>query len=354
MPFERPTLAELITRTRADFRGRLSITGALLRRAMADALAVVWAGAVHMTHGHLEWLAQQLFADTAIREFLIRIAAIFGITPTPATFATGTVTVTGVGPHTIELDEILVRDDGVTYKVTAETLFAGSGSVPIQAVEAGSDGNLDEGETLSFESPVAGVDSDTTVEAPGIAGGLEEESTEALRTRLLLRLREPPQGGSDQDYEAWALAVAGVTRAWIYRHEDGLGTVTVRFVLDEEADIFPDGAKVTEVQAALEADRPTTAEATAAAPVELPVDYTISITPDTAAIRTAVEAELADLLYRVAEPGDGAGRGTILLSAIRTAIGVSEGVTDYTLTVPAADVVPAVGELPQPGAFTWA
>lgn len=358
MSFERPTLAALVTRIRADFRSRLSIEGALLRRAMADVLAVVWAGAVHLLHGHLEWLAAQLFADTSEREHMLREAAMYGITPTPATFAAGTVTATGTDTSVIPAETILERDDGVTYRVTQEaTIVAGTASVSVEAVEAGAAGNLDAGETLTFESPIAGVDSSATVAADadgdGIDGGIDEEGTEGTRNRLLLRLQEPPQGGAEQDYEAWALAVAGVTRAWVYPHEGGLGTVVVRFVMDEAADIFPDAAMVATVQGALDEERPITAEVTAAAPVQLAVDFSLTVTPNTSAVREAVEAELEDLLFREAEPGDGAGRGTILLSQIRTAIGVAEGVEDYTLTAPAADVEPAVGELAVMGAITW-
>ena len=169
---------------------------------------------------------------------------------------------------------------------------------------------------------------------------------------MLLRLREPPTGGSDQDYEAWALAVAGVTRAWIYRHESGLGTLSIRFVMDNETSIFPLAGDVTAVQTAIDAERPTTAEPTAIAPTDLATAFTIELTNDTAAIRTAVEAELDDLFYRDGEPGDGSGSGTILISAIRTAIGnTSDG--DYTLTVPAANVVPTLGQLATVGVITW-
>jgi uncharacterized phage protein gp47/JayE len=354
MPFDRPTLTALITRVRGDFRGRLGIAGALVRRAMADVLANVWAGAVHMLNGHLSWLALQLFADTAEREYLLRYAANYGITPIPATFASGTVGATGTDTSVIPVDTVLVRDDGVTYVVTVEaTITGGVASVSIEAVEAGADGNLDTGETLTFESPIAGVDSDTTVESPGIAGGVDEEDTEGTRARLLLRLREPPTGGSDQDYEGWALEVAGVTRAWVYPHESGLGTVTVRFVRDDEDPIFPDAGEVTAVQDYLDSQRPVTAEVTAAAPTQLDVDFTIELTPDTSTVRDAVEAELVDLLFRVAEPGDVDGRGTVKLSQIQVAIGVATGVEDFIVTVPAADVVPDIGELAVLGTITW-
>jgi len=357
VPFVRPTLAELATRTVADFRGRLGTVGALLRRAVADIAGIVWAGAVHEVHGHLEWLSLQLFASSAERQYLLIIADMYGIRPTPATFATGPVICTGDDGEIVPEDTILVRSDGFTYRVTADSdpIAGGTVTVIVEAVLAGSDGNLDEGESLVFESPIPNIDSTATVGDDGIVGGFEEEDTEGTRDRLLLRLREPPEGGADQDYEAWAIAVAGVTRAWVYPNENGLGTVVVRFVMDEEDDIFPNPTAVAAVQAALDEERPITAEVTALAPTPLEVDFTIAVVPNTVAVQDAVEAELADLLLRLAEPGDGeTDRGTILLSKIQTAIGVAQGIEDFTLTVPAADVVPALGELAVMGTITWA
>lgn len=354
MPFQRPTLAALLERVRADFRGRLSIVGPLVRRAMADALAAVWASGLHMLHGHLESVSKQLFADTSEDEFLLRQANMYGITPTPATFAAGNVTATGINGSIIPEDTILVLEEGVTYRVTGdETIAGGVATLAVEAVLAGSTHNVDAAVALSFESPIAGVDAEAVTATGGLTGGFEEESIDEVRDRLILRLREPPQGGADQDYEAWTLAVAGVTRAWVFPHEDGLGTVVVRFVLDGEVDIFPDAPTVAAVQASLDEQRPITAEVTAEAPTPLEVDFTIELTPDTTDVRNAVIAELTDLLFREAEPGDGAGRGTIKLSKILTAIGVAEGVEDFTLPAPAADVVPAVGELAIFGTPTW-
>lgn len=354
MPLTRPTLAELITRVRGDLRGRLEISGPILRRAMVDVLAPVWAGAVHTLYGVLEFLARQLFADTSERDQLLRQAALYGITPTPAEFATGDVTATGTDGSPILAGAILRFDAVTSYRVTTgQVIASGTATLPVVAVLAGAAGNLPEDTALTFESPIAGVNSTATVAAGGITGGEDEEGTEEVRDRYLLRLREPPEGGADQDYEGWALAVPGVTRAWVFPVELGLGTVVVRFVRDGDVSIFPDAGEVAAVQAALESERPITAVVTAVAPTDLAVAFTIHLVPDTADTRVAVEAELVDLLSRVAEPGDGAGRGTVLLSQIRTAIGIAEGVTDYTLTVPAADVVPAVGQLATTGTITW-
>ncbi len=354
MPFARPTLAELVERVRGDIRGHLGIAGALLRRPMADILATVWAGAVHMLHGHIEWLSDQLFPDTAEDPYIFKYAEMYGVTPAAASFAAGQVTATGTNGSVIPTGTILVRDDDATYEVTADaTIASGTATVSVQAVDAGEAGNLAEAETLTFESPIAGVNASVTVATGGITGGVDEEDAEGVRDRLLLRLREPPEGGAERDYLAWALAVAGCTRAWVYPNENGLGTVVVRFVRDGESPIFPDAGEVAAMQAALDAERPITAEVTAAAPTALTVNFTIEVTPNTAAVQDAVEAELADLLAREAEPGDGAGRGTIKLSHILVAVGVAEGVEDFDVTVPAADVVPAVGQLPIMGVVTW-
>ena len=327
MPFTRPTLGALVVRLRSDFRGRLGFVNPLLRRAMTDVVAAVWAGATHGLHGHLVWVTEQLFVTSAVMEFLRKKhGPLYDMSPSPATYAAGEGTATGTNGEEIPEDTILVRSsDGATYRVTAlATIASGEATLAIESELAGEAYNLDEGETLNFQTPIAGVDSEVTVDAGGIQGGHDEEGEEEFRDRILLRKRRPPTGGSDQDYIGWALSV----------------------------EIFPDPADVTAVQAKLDEERPTTAEVTAEAPDELAIPFTIEINPDTAANRAAVTAELQDLFDRVGEPGDGAGRGTILIAEIRTAIGVA--VADYTLTTPAADVVPAVGERPVVGVITWA
>jgi len=357
VPWERPSLATLVERVRSDFRSRLSIASLPLRRAMADIMSAVWAGAAHTVHGSHAWLAEQIFPDTSERQYMLQWGAIFEIFPTAATFAAGTFIVSGTNGSAIPEDSILVHEDGMRYRVaTAGVIAGGSAIVDIEALEAGSASNLVAGTPLTFETPLPGVNSQGEVPPPSgvVDGGFDAEETEGTRDRILLRFRDPPTGGSDQDYEAWALAEPGVTRAWVFRHENGLGTVVVRFVMDGEVDIFPDAGQVADVQAAIDAERPVTAEVTVEAPVELPVDFTIEPTPDNADVRAAITAELEDLFTRLAAPGDGVtDQGVILLSKIRTAIDTAAGVEDYDLTVPAADVEPALGELATLGTITW-
>lgn len=360
MPFARPPLADLVPRIRGDLRGRLELGGPLLGRAMVDVLGAVWAGAVHLLYGYLDWAVRQLFGDDDDDDVLLKKASLYGITPIAATFATGNVTITG-STGTVLAGEVIQLDADTLYTVTTgAALSGGTGTIVVTAALAGAAANLPVGATLSFQTSIAGVNPTATAttggpQGDGIAGGFDQESVASVRARYLLRLREPPQGGANQDYIEWALAApgGGATRAWVFPNELGLGTVVTRFVNDNAGSIFPTSGQVTAVQAYINAQRPITAVPAAVAPTALAVAFTIHLVPDTGATRAAVTAQLTDLFARLGRPGDGAGLGTIPLSQIRTAVGIADGVTDYTLTAPPADVVPGVGQLPVVGVISW-
>ncbi|HEU4708293.1 MAG TPA: baseplate J/gp47 family protein, partial [Methylophilaceae bacterium] len=209
-------------------------------------------------------------------------------------------------------------------------------------------GNEDAGSTLSLSSPITGLNSDATVGVDGLSGGTDQEDDASLRARLISRIQQPPHGGAKFDYETWAKEVAGVTRAWVYPNELGLGTVVVRFVRDDDASIIPDAGEVTTVQDYIDARRPVTADVTVVAPTAVPLDFTIELTPNTSTVKAAVQAELEDLLKREAEPG-----GTILLSHIREAISIAAGEENYTMSSPSADVTHSTGEIATMGTITW-
>lgn len=350
MAFARPTLTALVDRIQQDFISRLALVAPVLRRSMVYVLARVVAGAAHMLHGHLEFLSRQVFPDLSEGAYLDRQAAAFGLNRKEATFATGDVSVTGTNGTLVPLGSILLRSDGTQYETATEaTIVAGVGTVTVFSVLAGAATACDAATPLTFESPIAGVNVEAEVGSGGLAGAADQETDDALRTRLLERMQAPPHGGAPADYIAWAKELGGVTRAWVYPQEDGPGTVTVRFVRDDDASIIPDAGEVAVVQAHLNELAPATATVTVEAPVAVALNYTISVTPDTTATRAAVTAELVDLLRRTAKPG-----GSILASQIRVAVGVAEGVTDFTVTSPPSDVVHSTGQLAVHGVITWA
>lgn len=351
MAFARPTLTEITSRIQNDLTTRLTLTGAALRRSVVTVLSSVLAAAAHLLHGHLDYLAKQLFPDTSEADSLVRQAALFGLTRIAATFATGTATVTGTNGTVIPAGTVLQRADGAHYSVNADvTIASGTATLTLTALVAGVAGNVDVAGVVTFVSPIAGVSGTGTV-ATAVSGGADAETDDALRTRLLARMKQAPHGGNALDYVTWAMEVAGVTRAWSYSQELGAGTVSVRFVRDNDgsgAAIIPDAGEVTAVQAYIDARRPVTAAVTVVAPIADTLNFTIHIVPDTTDTRAAVTAELTDLLRRSAKPG-----GTILLSQIRTAVGVAAGVTDFSVTAPAADDTHATGHIAIMGTVTW-
>ena len=349
MAFARPTLSELVERIQQDFLSRLALTAPILRRAFVYILARVQAGAAHMLHGHLEYLSRQIFPDQSEDEFLLRQAALFGLSRKAAQFASGDVIFTGTDGALIPVATMLLRADGAEYQTGADaTIALGTASAPVVASLAGEDQNCGAGTALSFESPIAGVTATATVAAGGIVNGSDEEDLEDLRTRLLERLRSPPHGGAAADYVAWAKEVPGVTRCWVFPLELGAGTVVVRFARDDDASLIPDAGEVAVVQDYLDERRPVTAVVTVQAPVAVVLDLTISITPDTSTIRAAVEAELRDFLFRAARPG-----GIIFRSQLEIAVGVAEGVQDFTVVAPAGDVTHTTGQIAIMGTITW-
>lgn len=356
--FQRPTLAELVTRISNDLK---SYTGqdSFVRRSMTWILARILAGAVHLLYGFASWIARQILPDTASDALLLRHASLYGLTPIPATFAAGDVEFPGTNGTEIEAGTILQREDGAEFTVTTGgTVSGGVVTVTATAVVAGLAGNCAAGTTLALASPIAGITGDGTVaDAPDdIAGGRDEETVEELRTRFLARKAQQPQGGALADYDQWTrAAVADVSGVFVVPGEFGAGTVGVRFTVQGTgAGIIPDAGQVSDVQGYIDVKKPVTADVTVLAPDGLAVTLTIAVVPNTTAVKAAVAAELDALFVREAKPG-----GTIPNSRIREAISRAAGETSHTLSAVGggagtADVVQDSSEVAYLGTITWA
>ncbi|GAA4258925.1 baseplate J/gp47 family protein [Azospirillum formosense] len=345
--FTRAGLPELIEQTRADLLARLGLDE-LLRRADGEVQARVLGGALHSVYGYIDYLARQILPDTADAAWLERHASLWGVARKAATAAAGTVSITAAAGVTVPAGTVLQRPGGgADYTVTADVAaIGGTAMATVQAAAVGAASNLPPGARLTLVSPVAGAQSTAVV--VDVSGGADIEADADLLARLLARIRTPPHGGAAADYVAWALEVPGVTRAWVYAHHQGVGSVGVAFVCDGRASIIPTPADVAAMQAHLDEVRPVTAAVLAFAPVADPVALSIRLTPDSAATRAAVAAELQDFLAREAIPG-----GTLYLSRLREAISQAAGEFRHELVAPAADVVSPAGHIAQLGVITW-
>jgi len=336
MPFETPSLPVLISRTQSD------LANDALRRSDAQVLARTVSGTAYGLYGYLNWIVEQILPDKADEETLERIAALRLNQPRKAAQAAeGMVSFTAVAGAVLDEEVVLQSGDGRMYQVAEELItIAGLNSAHVRAVNAGNLGNAGTGGQLSLVQPVPGVTDAFTILAPGLVGGIAEESVESLRARVIRSYRVIPHGGSADDYETWAIEVPGVTRAWCRRNYMGPGTVAVFVMRDSDPVPVPSPAQLAEVKSHIEPLRPVTAEVYVLPPVEKHVSYSIRVRPDTSAIRSAIEAQLIDLHEREAGLGD-----TLLLTHIREAISGSFGEVDHDLEWPVANVTAAPNEL---------
>ncbi|MQY50186.1 baseplate J/gp47 family protein [Rhodocyclus gracilis] len=355
MPFVRPDLPTLIERAVADIESRFPGADARLRRSNLTVLSRVHAGAVHGLYGYLDWIARQILVDKCDDDVLERHAAIWLKSGRVSAFyAAGAATVTGSNGTVIEAGAVFRRQDGAAFVTKGETtVIGGTAVLALEASEPGQAGNTPAGSPLGIESPIDGLNATATVGIDGLSGGADIEDIESLRARVLARIQQTPHGGAAHDYVAWALEVPGVTRAWCYPLEMGDGTVTVRFVRDNDASLIPDAAEVAAVQAYIDAQRPIGMELFVVAPIAAPLAFQIQLTPATASVKAAVEASLRDLLIREAEPEGGGNEGKIPLSHIREAISLAAGETDHVLLSPVADITLSVGQIATFGGIAW-
>ncbi len=350
MPYPVPDRRALVERALADIDARVSGASARLFASNLNVLGITHAGAVDGLYRYLTWIKNQMFVKTCDEEQLLIRAGELRVYRKDAAPATGDVVFPASAGSVIPVGVDLIRADGVRYRVTAEAAVDdGVVTVPVRAVTPGAAGNMAAGSTITLLTPVAGVQSGGTVAMAGISGGSEMESVEGLRDRVLRRMSLAPQGGAKADYETWALEVAGVTRVWVSSHEMGVGTVTVRFVRDDDASIIPDEGEIQAVQAYLEERRPVTVKGLyVVAPIPKPCNFSMELTPGTSVVRANVEAALRDLIRREAVPG-----GVLLITHIAEAISTAVGEHDHVLVAPAGNVLHEPGELAVMGEITW-
>lgn len=348
MPVEREKLPELIDQGAANIEGRLPGMLARVRSSVIGVLNKVVQGGFDALYKYIDRKSRSWWPDICDEEDLPDHGARWGKPRLSAAPATGTVQFAGLDGAIVPQGSVVQRSDGTQYFTKAPGVIAGgTANVAVEAVLPAQLGNAAIASSLTLTSPVPNVNAVATA-FTALSGGANIEPVERWRARIMLRIRKPPQGGADFDYEGWALEVPGVTRAWVYRKEQGPGTVVVRFVRDDDADIIPDAGAVATVLAHIEAQCSVIADLFVVAPIATPQSYTIQAVPNTDAVKGAISSELAALYRREAKPG-----GTMLISQEREAVSISAGETDHVMTVPSANQTHATGQLPMLGVITW-
>jgi hypothetical protein len=88
----------------------------------------------------------------------------------------------------------LIDANGLTYQVLVGGQFLNGATIDIESVDTGESTNLDAGAVLRWTAPPEFVQPTALVGSGGLTGGVDKETEEGLRGRLLDRYRNPPNG----------------------------------------------------------------------------------------------------------------------------------------------------------------
>lgn len=362
MPWSTPSLRDVRAAVRDYIRGTLPGADASIANSVLRVLSDVQGATCHLVLQYLDWLSLQLLPDTAETQWLDRHGDIWLVNSDGTTgrklptLASGTVDLTGVGgaiaPQAMQLSLNVGGDQVVTYETLAQITISDSAENPVavRALQTGSIGNAVQGAVMQVLNPPTGLDSVATVVE--LYGGTDTETDDQLRARILQRIREPPMGGDKTDYVAWAEAVPGVTRAWCYPLEMGMGTCTVRFMMDDLRAAnggFPLPDDCAAVKAYLDTVRPVTVKDLF---VEAPIPYPINVripylNVDVMPTHAAIEASLLNQFYALQMPGQ-----TWYRAWTDQGVMAAAGVIAYDL-VGSDQVMPSAGYMPVLGDLTF-
>ncbi|SHG64346.1 Uncharacterized phage protein gp47/JayE [Pantoea sesami] len=356
MPFNVPSLRRLIRDGEQDIAAELDVQ-TLPPFSVERAVNTAVSSSVRDLYDHQMWLKDQIIPTPKSDDATIIETALYeGVIRKKATYSVGPAIFRGSAP--LPVDTEMQSADGLIYRVIAGLPPAdGNIEVTVQAENVGYAGDLIAGETLTLLSPVAGVDSQGIVAPEGITGGTDIEPVMELLDRLLYFKRNPPVGGALHDYVIWARELPGVTRAWAWDCWHGPATVGLAWVYDaRRSDILPTYTDRLAMESWLyrhpdpvsgrDVGKPGGIEVWPMMLELKEIDMAIHLSPDSDATRNAVSASLY-VLFRSLSPGM-----TLLISALRTAIGKAAGVKDYTLSID-KDIPAEKQELIVKGEITW-
>ena len=271
-----------------------------------------------------------------------------------ATPSVGSIAVTGTAGTVIAVGTQW-QDANHTYASTAVVTInaLGTATVPVVCLATGAATNRAVGSPLALVASLLGVDPSAFTSAGGLQRGTDTETDAQAVYRLQKVLANPPLGGAPNDYANWAMTVPNITRAWGIRNFAGPTSVGVVVVCDNNPGGVPTAADLAAVEAyILDYNRGPMDELFVVAASFATTNYVIHLSPDSPAIRLAVEAELRDLYLRLSDVGVG-----ILHNDLIAAANTAAGEYNHTFVAPAlisgGVIAVPTGVLPAAGTITF-
>lgn len=339
------TTEEIYAELKADFESASGLTlsdgGDMSLRFMA------LAAQLESLYYEAEFVTSQSMPQTASGKSLDGFAAMRGLERSTAAAAKGKIRFYAAEGVTasVEAGTRCQTENGVEYETTAggtvstDTWYC---DLPAVAVNTGSAGNTPAGTVTVMMLPPKGIAKCRNMVA--FTGGSDPESDEELRKRLLDSYKSMINGGNAAYYKALALSCEGIVAAQVVPKSRGIGTVDV-YVAQSNGPAST--VRCNAVQAVMEENREICTDVQVKVPTISEVDVEVKISPSSGyyADKVADDVELA-----IAAFFDGKMLGrNVLVAELAAAVYSVEGVSNYRIVKPAADIEIAQTVLPTLG-----
>lgn len=294
--------------------------------------------AIEGLYQHQQWIARQIFPDTADVELMESAhAALRNVTRKAGTYAAGSIKFTGTAGSNIPVNTEVKTTTSLAFVTTVLGTIDGTGNATVaaQAALVGFAGNVALNTALVLTSPPGGVDANALSTA--FLAGVDLETDASLLARLLFLLRNPPSSGTKADYIRWATEIAGCDSAFVYPLRSGAGTTDV---IITSAGGSPSLALLALVQANIDSKRSVglnTVSVFGPAILTQNFDIQIKISGITLLEATGLIGAALDSYYLSLLPGQ-----AFVRSVAEALVSDIVGITDRLFVTPAANAVPAV------------
>lgn len=268
----------------------------------------------------------------------------------------------------------VISNNQFTYQVSGSPVTPATGTItatevytfiPVEAGNFGSLQNSGSGSNFTLTSPISNVDDSAIVTFNGIVGGIDIESDENYRIRILERTANFTAPFTKSGLPIFIKQfITGITRIWIKEATPTAGSTEIYFVRDNDTNIIPTSQQLIDVKNLIisgnnltDGIKPANMSDSAVyllAPTAVTVDFTFSsLSPNTENMQKAITNSLTDFFKS----------DQIILSqdvleneysnAIFNTLDSNGNVPTFTLLSPTGDISINNGELAILGNITY-
>lgn len=228
--------------------------------------------------------------------------------------------------------------DGIQFESTETKTVAQGDTFNVQAVVAGSIGNVAANTITQIPVTINGIGSVTNPDSA--EGGYAEETDSEFRTRYYEKLQIPATCGNKYHYLAWAKAVDGVGNARVFPCWNGRNTVKVVIIgndnkpasdsLVEAVQEYIDPGKTGYGEGQAPVGAVCTVKAADTASISISVSLSVSSSEDLATVKENVTSAIESYISSQAFAASDSATDYISYARIGSAIIGTTGVLDYS------------------------